>query len=266
MRLTVFQRGLLDGICRLRARLSHNVHNDATYIARALHTIPTDRPHITHAISTLIVRGFLILTNEQDNFNSLEGREESKRRVEKRKKEPSAQKQRGDTSPELVLPEDSRHTRVQALVMNAYREQNGASCPWDGGEGSQLKALLSATPGWHDGQIAQCLANMYASGGFAKGTRPREFLPRLPKYLHGPLNEFNREQGSGYVNKGKQRQDASNDAIRAALERISGKAAGDSEGSVPLLGCDNGNGGSLPAGDGDIRRGSGKAQARGGGT
>lgn len=100
----------------------------------------------------------------------------------------------------------TRHSRIQEMIFSAYREQNTVDPPWDGGEGNQLKALLTATPGWHDGQIAQCLANMYASSGFAKGTRPREFLPRLPKYLNGPLNEFNREQSNGSGNsKGDRR-------------------------------------------------------------
>ena len=104
------------------------------------------------------------------------------------------------SSPEetRILPEDGRHSRIRAMVKNAWANHNGGvDCPWDGSEGKQLKLLLRATPKWHDSQFAQCLANMYGSTGFAVGTRPREFLPRLPKYLHGPLNEFNREQGNG---------------------------------------------------------------------
>lgn len=164
---------------------------------------------------------------------------------------PSAKQVRGPESPELVLPVDSRHMKIKSLICNAYEEQNGAPCPWDGSEGRQLKAFLDATPKWVDSQVAQCLIHMYASAGFAKGTRPREFLPRLPKYLHGPLNEFNREQrGNGYVNKGEQRQSAANDAIKTALKRMAGKDFGESEGSLPLLGHDGGNSGDLPAGNG----------------
>jgi len=95
---------------------------------------------------------------------------------------------------------ESRHKRIQGAIFNAYRHNNGVDPPWDGGEAAQLSKLLRATPGWHDGQIVRCLVNMYDSAGFAKGTRPREFLPRLPKYLHGPLNEFNREQSNGTGN------------------------------------------------------------------
>jgi len=121
-----------------------------------------------------------------------------------------------------VLPEDSRHTRIKAMLQNSYQEQTGADCPWDGGEGAQLKAFLSATPRWLDGQVAQCLANMYASTGFAKGTRPREFLPRLPKYLHGPLNEFNREEngsGKGKSNSEFRKQETAA-AVRAGVNKF----------------------------------------------
>lgn len=198
MRLTCLQRYVLDGCCRLRGRSGKNLPNDATTLARLLHVARTDAPHIPHAVSTLLTRGFLVLSNQQLDFTDKDKEEEKE--IDKSKKKPSAKPVRGTSSPGQVLPKDLRHARVRSLVMNAYHEQTGADCPWDGGEGSQLKALLAATPGWHDTQLAQCLVNMYASGGFAKGTRPREFLPRLPKYLHGPLNEFNREQVNG--NKG----------------------------------------------------------------
>lgn len=67
-KLTFFQRQVLDGCRRLRGRLGKNPPNDPMYIARALHAGVTDRPHIGHAISTLLVRGLLILTNQQLDF------------------------------------------------------------------------------------------------------------------------------------------------------------------------------------------------------
>lgn len=112
------------------------------------------------------------------------------------------------TSPEetQTLPLDSRHIRLKTMVQNAWSSHNGGlQCPWDGSEGKQAQAILKATPQWHDSQFAQCLANMYATTGFPAGTRPREFLPRLPKYLNGPLNEYNREQGNGQVSKADKR-------------------------------------------------------------
>ena len=65
MGLTFFVRYVLDGCQRLRGRMGKNVPNDPKFIARALHAMSTDRPHIAHAINTLISQGFLVLTNEQ---------------------------------------------------------------------------------------------------------------------------------------------------------------------------------------------------------
>jgi hypothetical protein len=65
MGLSFFQRYVLDGCQRLRGRIGKNILNDATFVARALHAMSTDRPHIRHAIDTLIAHGFLVLTNEQ---------------------------------------------------------------------------------------------------------------------------------------------------------------------------------------------------------
>lgn len=99
-KLTMFQRALLDGICRLRGRLGKNLPNDSTHIARALLVCATERPRIGNAIDTLIERGFLILTNQQDGS------------IEERRKEES----RGDVvpigepaekpKPEAFTPED----------------------------------------------------------------------------------------------------------------------------------------------------------------
>ena len=88
---------------------------------------------------------------------------------------------------------EKRHPRIQEMIMRAYADQAGIDCPWDGAEGKQLQAFLRRSPRVTDQQIAQCIANMYATVGFAKGTRPCQFLPYLEKYVHGPLNEFNRQ-------------------------------------------------------------------------
>lgn len=114
---------------------------------------------------------------------------------------------------------DHRHQRVQQIIMAAYQEQNGIECPWDGSEGKQLQSLLKATPRWVDSQIAQCLMNLYASSGFAKGTRPREFLSKLPRYLHGPLNEFNREVKNGHA-RTEQARNETHAAVVAGVDKF----------------------------------------------
>jgi hypothetical protein len=193
--LSFFESGLLQELRRVRGRTGRNIENDITHIALATHAKGTDRPHLRHAIDTLISRRILILTNEQ--FSPLEERRGEETRVEEEVLTP-VRKAHGKPlkKPSEVTPVDSRHIRMKSLICNAYEQQNKAQCPWDGSEGSQLKRFLDSTPNWADSQVAQCLVNMYDSVGFAKGTRPREFLPRLPKYLNGPLNEFNREQSN----------------------------------------------------------------------
>lgn len=68
--LTFFQRHLFEAICLLVATSSsRTVHNDPTHISRATHAQATDIPHVGHALSTLISRGFLIPTNTEKFFD-----------------------------------------------------------------------------------------------------------------------------------------------------------------------------------------------------
>jgi len=75
--LSITQRYVLDGCCRLRARLGKNLPNDPVYISRALSVAPEERHCIPRTVAVLIERGFLLLTNQQDD--SLEKRREEKR-------------------------------------------------------------------------------------------------------------------------------------------------------------------------------------------
>jgi hypothetical protein len=68
--LGCFARGVLTGLMELVGRTGKWPPNDVTYIARAMHTIPTDRPHLRHTIDTLLVRGFLILCSQQNEIES----------------------------------------------------------------------------------------------------------------------------------------------------------------------------------------------------
>lgn len=102
--------------------------------------------------------------------------------------------------------------------------------------------------------------------------KEKQFIPHMATWLNqdrfmdDPSEWAIKENRSEYVNKGKQRQDASNDAIGAALARITGEAAGDFTGRAPLLGCDDRDGGSIFAGNGSAGRGSGQASSRGSDT
>jgi hypothetical protein len=132
---------------------------------------------------------------------------------------------------------ETRHARIKGMIETAYAEHTGGlQCPWDGGEASQLQKFLSACPGWPDSQIAQCLENMYRSEGFPAGTRPREFLPKLMKYLK-PLNKFNQESSNGQsVSKPQQRLDNiranATEALRARVAQLASEPAGGGAGNM----------------------------------
>lgn len=79
--LSLFERGLLQELRRLRGRTGRNIYNDVTHIALAIHAKGTDRPHIRHALDTLIARKFLIPTNQA--VDSLEERREEEKREER---------------------------------------------------------------------------------------------------------------------------------------------------------------------------------------
>jgi hypothetical protein len=79
--LTFYQRHLFEAICLLVAtRPSRTIHNDPTHISRATHAQATDIPHVGHALSTLILQGFIIPTNtekfiDEDDENVARDRE-----------------------------------------------------------------------------------------------------------------------------------------------------------------------------------------------
>lgn len=68
--LTMFQRGLLDGLCRLCGRQpSRLLHNDLTWIVDELHMLRTDRPHTHYALDTLMAHGFVFPTDNENLWN-----------------------------------------------------------------------------------------------------------------------------------------------------------------------------------------------------
>jgi len=81
-RLTSFQRGVLHDCYLVVTRTSRNLHNDITWLARTMHTLGTDRPHLQHAIDTLTVRGFLTPTESSNPYwrGEREGEEKERRK------------------------------------------------------------------------------------------------------------------------------------------------------------------------------------------
>jgi hypothetical protein len=94
----------------------------------------------------------------------------------------------------------SRHDRSHEIIMGWYQDWAGVQCPWDGGEGKQLKAILQAWPDVTDEQFVRCLENLAKSDCIPKGDRPREWLGKLPKFINGPLDQFWKPKGNGNGN------------------------------------------------------------------
>lgn len=119
-KLTFFQRYVLDGCRRVRGGRGKNVPNNALHIARSLHAKATDRPHIAHAIDTLIAHGLLILTNQEVDSLDIDKEIDKKREDIKPKPEnpkPPPQK------PQTIRPETSSGLKaVMLLPLNSGGE------------------------------------------------------------------------------------------------------------------------------------------------
>lgn len=141
---------------------------------------------------------------------------------EEDQKIPASPKARGTSNASQVAKAqaDSRHNRSQQLLMGWYRDWAGIECPWDGGEARQLSGLLKAWPGVSDAQFVTCLEHIEKSDCIPKGDRPREWLGKLPKFLHGPLDQFwkaKQGNGNGQVSKDAARNAGNKAAIIRGL-------------------------------------------------
>jgi len=142
------------------------------------------------------------------------------------KPKPSARKARGpvNNSQMAKATGQTRHARVQQIVMGFYRDWAGTECPWGPGEGANLKRLLDSTPNWPDGQLITCLHNLAKSQCIPKGDRPREWLEKLPKFLHGPLDTYWKAKGgangNGTYSKAEQQERNRQERYSRRLEKI----------------------------------------------
>ncbi len=96
-RLTMFQRGLLEGLCRLRARTSRPIPYDAVYISSALQVIGVERHCVYRSLVVLVSRGFLVPCNQQLDFQENDRVEES--RGEETRKEKKGEEGDADAFP-----------------------------------------------------------------------------------------------------------------------------------------------------------------------
>jgi hypothetical protein len=87
---------------------------------------------------------------------------------------------------------DPRHSEFKALIVRCYKYLNEEDPPWDTSDAAQLKALIAAKPDLTKEKFHTWLINYAESRDINPPDRPRKFIPRLPSYASGPLNQYGR--------------------------------------------------------------------------
>jgi len=155
---------------------------------------------------------------------------------------PSARKKaaRGDSQNLRQLAKaqcETRHSRSKQLIEGFYRDWAGVDCPWDGAEGRQLSSLLKAWPGASDAEFMTCLENLATSEAIAPGTRPCEWIHKLPKFIKGPLDQYWKPKhgvnGNGNGNSKAERRNADISATTRAVFGVHREFSGDVPKALP---------------------------------
>jgi len=199
MALTVFQRYILDGCRRLRGKFGKNIPNDPMYVARALHIGRTDRPHVRHAVSTLTVRGFLLLSNQQLDFTDKDIDKEED--IDKERSKPSARKTRGK---KVIDPRYQPFLEVLHRYWKKFGEKLRFELWFGDPGGSQLKNLLKRHKAMTAEEFYQCVANRARSPGVKHEEPFYLWAGHILEWVAGPkgLNG----NGNGQINKADQRE------------------------------------------------------------
>ena len=113
-KLTILQRYILDGICRLTGREGKPIPNDPLWVCRALCTLPQERHNIPAAMQQLVKSGFLVLCNHHGD-SSLS---HDKRREEEKREEKSATAQEVSG---VVSKEQNKSENIQVTSQMAGR-------------------------------------------------------------------------------------------------------------------------------------------------
>jgi len=160
---------------------------------------------------------------------------------------PAARRARGvvNNSQRAKATGETRHERIHQIIMGWYQEWAGVECPWNGAEGKQLKSILDATPNWPDQQIITCLDNLAKSPEcISRGSPAHEWLNKIPKFLHGPLDRYWKpiSNGANSNGSGGSKSDDRSRRIREKTERAFGISP-NNPGNLPSrsIGCGTGD-------------------------
>lgn len=216
-------------------------HNSRGYVGK----IPTflehqkiDRPKPSKIkqffdASTSLIHPRII---DEESTTNRSGKERKGKEQEEEPK-PSARSARGvSNSSQLAKAQcETRHNRCHQLIMGWYLDWAGIECPWNGAEGRQLSSLLKAWPGAHDAEFMLCLDNIAHSDCIAPGTRPCEWLAKLPKFIKGPLDQYwkSKQVTNGAGNSKAERRNADISATTRAVFSVHRELSGDVPKALP---------------------------------
>jgi len=94
-------------------------------------------------------------------------------------------------SEEGVSEKDSKFKTFTELIHKGFKKI-GEPLTWGPAEGKQLKNLIRAAPWMSEQQFRTCLTNWHKSPSTNISDPPCLWLSKLPRYLNGPLDQFNR--------------------------------------------------------------------------
>ena len=141
----------------------------------------------------LVVTGISALADASKMQAFARPETETEEETEREKKKPSARKARGASVNNTAVAKstgESRHARIKQLVTGFYGDWAQAECPWGPGEAGQLDRLLKETPNWPDAHFVSCLENLALSECVPKGDSPKYWIAKLPRFLHGALDQY----------------------------------------------------------------------------
>jgi hypothetical protein len=185
-KLRFFQRYVLDGLRRQTGLHGKWCPNDPTWVARALCADPKDRPHIPHAIRTLVARRLLILSN--DKLGSLEAVD--KKEKKERKHVPPDRQQKTET--ETAKPEAKTETapaEVKGLCRKCRQWDRHASwCPVKDEKPAPVKVFKPTLLNVWDEDVTD-----------RDGLIPAAYIRRALKHKRSSGNDFWEKRGPSYI-------------------------------------------------------------------
>ena len=135
-------------------------------------------------------------------------------------KNPSAKGAGKCANPSPKKEVDPRHLQVREFIRACYAKANPGlpAMPWNPRAAGELTQLLKANPSWTAEQLCRCVVHRFESTeNHAK--QPSEWIPKLPSYAAGPLDEYGKPKGgnNGNRNRAQQRQNSNLAALNAAF-------------------------------------------------